>query len=141
MSGGGAVVGLTLDATVAWPGYDWMGVAKAAFEATNRYCACTYGAAGIRCNLVAAGPISTTAAKSIPAFGRFAEWGQHAPLGWNQADPDPGGEGLRGVAVGLVPGDDGGDRPRRRRLPLLGGLTVRAGNRADSLSGVGVSPM
>ena len=89
MSDGGAVVGLTLDASVAWPGYDWMGVAKAAFEATNRYCACAYGAAGIRCNLVAAGPISTTAAKSIPAFARFAEWGQHAPLGWDQADPTP----------------------------------------------------
>ena len=89
MPGGGAVVGLTLDASVAWPGYDWMGVAKAAFEATNRYCAQSYGAAGIRCNLVAAGPISTTAAKSIPAFGRFAEWGQHAPLGWNQTDPTP----------------------------------------------------
>ncbi len=87
MGAGGSVVGLTLDASVAWPGYDWMGVAKAAFEATNRYCAHAFGPAGIRCNLVAAGPIRTTAAKSIPAFGRFAEWSEHAPLGWDQADP------------------------------------------------------
>lgn len=89
MRDGGAAVGLTLDASVAWPGYDWMGVAKAAFEATNRYCACAYGPAGIRCNLVAAGPINTTAAKSIPAFERFTEWGSRAPLGWNQSDPTP----------------------------------------------------
>ncbi|GAB77426.1 Enoyl-[acyl-carrier-protein] reductase [NADH] [Austwickia chelonae] len=89
MPAGGAVVGLTLDAKVAWPGYDWMGVAKAAFEATNRYCASSYGPQGIRCNLVAAGPIRTTAAKSIPAFARFAEWGEHAPLGWDMTDPTP----------------------------------------------------
>ncbi|WP_116113590.1 enoyl-ACP reductase FabI [Austwickia chelonae] len=89
MSSGGSVVGLTLDASVAWPGYDWMGVAKAAFEATNRYCAASYGSQGIRCNLVAAGPIRTTAAKSIPAFARFAEWGEHAPLGWDMTDPTP----------------------------------------------------
>ncbi|MBW3087031.1 Enoyl-[acyl-carrier-protein] reductase [NADH] [Austwickia sp. TVS 96-490-7B] len=89
MPQGGAMVGLTLDASVAWPGYDWMGVAKAAFEATNRYCAQAYGPAGIRCNLVAAGPIRTTAATSIPAFGRFAEWGEHAPLGWDETDPTP----------------------------------------------------
>ena len=68
MGPGGSVVGLTLDASVAWTGYDWMGVAKAAFESTSRYCARDLGPLGIRCNLVAAGPISTTAAKSIPAF-------------------------------------------------------------------------
>lgn len=89
MSEGSAVVGLTLDASVAWSGYDWMGVAKAAFESTNRYCARDLGPAGIRCNLVAAGPISTTAAKSIPAFSKFAEWGEHAPLGWDISDPTP----------------------------------------------------
>lgn len=89
MGQGGSIVGLTLDATVAWPGYDWMGVAKAAFESTSRYCARDLGPEGIRCNLVAAGPIRTTAAKSIPAFDRFAQWGDHSPLGWDITDPAP----------------------------------------------------
>lgn len=89
MGPGGAIVGLTLDASIAWSGYDWMGVAKAAFESTNRYCARDLGPEGIRCNLVAAGPISTTAAKSIPAFSKFAQWGEHSPLGWEISDPTP----------------------------------------------------
>lgn len=89
MGPGGSIVGLTLDATVAWSGYDWMGVAKAAFESTNRYLARDMGPKGIRCNLVAAGPIRTTAANSIPAFSRFAEWGAHSPLGWDISDPRP----------------------------------------------------
>jgi meromycolic acid enoyl-[acyl-carrier-protein] reductase len=89
MGPGGAVVGLTFDAQYAWPVYDWMGVAKAAFEATNRYLARDLGPQGIRSNLVAAGPISTTAAKSIPEFSQFAAWGEHAPLGWDVQDPVP----------------------------------------------------
>ena len=56
MSEGGSVVGLTFDARFAWPVYDWMGVAKAAFESTNRYLARDLGPKGIRCNIVAAGP-------------------------------------------------------------------------------------
>ncbi len=85
-----SVVGLTFDASVAWPVYDWMGVAKAAFESTNRYLARDLGARGIRCNLVAAGPIRTTAAKSIPGFSTFEEnWDNKAPLGWNVNDPEP----------------------------------------------------
>ena len=74
----------------AWPVYDWMGVAKAAFEATNRYCARDLGPKGIRCNLVAAGPIRTTAAKSIPGFEVFEQpWGERAPPGWDVRDPVP----------------------------------------------------
>ena len=76
MTDGGSVVGLTFDASFAWPVYDWMGVAKAAFESTNRYLARDLGPKGVRCNLVAAGPIRTTAAKSIPGFEQFEEsWG------------------------------------------------------------------
>lgn len=93
MGPGGSVVGLTLDASVAWTGYDWMGVAKAAFESTSRYCARDLGPKGIRCNLIAAGPIATTAANSIPAFSRFAEWGDHAPLGWEISDPSSAARG------------------------------------------------
>lgn len=107
MERGGAVVGLTLDATVAWPGYDWMGVAKAAFESTNRYLARELGPEGIRCNLVAAGPISTTAAKSIPAFQQFAEWGEHAPLGWDVADPKPPAQGCVALLSDWFPATTG----------------------------------
>ncbi len=90
MSRGGSVVGLTFDASVAWPVYDWMGVAKAAFESTARYLARDLGPEGIRCNLVAAGPIRTTAAKSIPAFEVFeSTWGDKAPLGWDVKDAEP----------------------------------------------------
>lgn len=89
MSTGGAVVGLTLDASVAWPVYDWMGVAKAAFESTSRYLARDLGQRGIRCNLVAAGPIRTAAANAIPEFDQFAQWGDRAPLGWDVKDPVP----------------------------------------------------
>ena len=89
MSAGGSVVGLTFDARYAWPVYDWMGVAKAAFESTNRYLARDMGPQGIRCNLVSAGPIRTTAAKSIPGFEQFEEaWGSRAPLGWDVKDAE-----------------------------------------------------
>lgn len=90
MAEGGSVVGLTFDASYAWPVYDWMGVAKAAFESTNRYLARDLGPKGVRCNLVAAGPIRTTAAKSIPGFEQFEEsWDERAPLGWDVGDPVP----------------------------------------------------
>jgi len=87
---GGAIVGLDFDATVAWPIYDWMGVAKAALEATSRYLARDLGPHGVRVNLVSAGPLKTIAAGGIPGFERLADaWGRQAPLGWNVADPLP----------------------------------------------------
>jgi enoyl-[acyl-carrier protein] reductase I len=90
LSPGSSVVGLDFDATVAWPTYDWMGVAKAALESTARYLARDLGAQGIRVNLVAAGPIRTMAAKSIPGFEDFeAVWQDRAPLGWDLDDPGP----------------------------------------------------
>ncbi len=90
MTGGGSLVGLDFDATVAWPAYDWMGVAKAALESTARYLARELGPRGIRVNLVAAGPVRTMAAKSIPGFSRFEDvWGERAPLGWDINDPTP----------------------------------------------------
>jgi enoyl-[acyl-carrier protein] reductase I len=80
----GTVVGLTFDATVAWPAYDWMGVAKAAFESTARYLARELGPDGITVNLISAGPIRTMAAKSIPGFSRFEDtWNDRSPLGWD----------------------------------------------------------
>lgn len=89
MREGGSVVGLTLDAQQAWPVYDWMGVAKAAFESTNRYLARDLGPKGIRSNLVSAGPIATTAARSIPMFEQFEKWGERSPLGWDLRDAEP----------------------------------------------------
>jgi len=87
---GSSIVGLDFDATVAWPKYDWMGVAKAAFESTARYLARDLGPAGIRVNLVAAGPIRTMAAKSIPGFDEFEDvWNTRAPLSWDLDDPVP----------------------------------------------------
>ena len=87
MTNGGNIVGLDFDNSVAWPAYNWMGVAKAALEATNRYLAKDLGSRGIRCNLVAAGPIRTMAAKSIPGFATFEDvWDERAPLGWDVND-------------------------------------------------------
>jgi enoyl ACP reductase len=88
---GGSIVGLDFDnSRVAWPVYDWMGVAKAAFESVARYLARELGPAGIRVNLVAAGPLRTIAAKSIPGFAQFEEaWTERAPLGWDIRDTEP----------------------------------------------------
>jgi enoyl ACP reductase len=87
MTGGGSMVGLDFDARVAWPAYDWMGVAKAALESTSRYLARELGGRGVRVNLVAAGPIRTMAAKSIPGFSKFEDvWADRAPLGWDVND-------------------------------------------------------
>ncbi len=85
----GSVVGLTFDATVAWPVYDWMGVAKAAFESTARYLARELGPEGIRVNLIAAGPLRTVAAKSITGFQQFEDaWAGQAPMGWDVRDTE-----------------------------------------------------
>ncbi len=90
MKNGGSVVGLDFDATHAWPVYDWMGVAKAGLESTSRYLAKYLGPDGVRVNLVAAGPLKTMAAKSIPGFENFTEmWPEKAPLGWDVGDSEP----------------------------------------------------
>ena len=90
MSSGGSLVGLDFDASVAWPVYDWMGVSKAALESVARYLARDLGPRGIRVNLVAAGPIRTMAARSIPGFATFEEaWAARAPLGWDVAAAEP----------------------------------------------------
>ena len=87
MGAGGSFVGLDFDNTVAWPAYNWMGVAKSALESVNRYLAKELGPRGIRSNLVAAGPIKTMAAKSIPGFKKFEDvWDDRSPLGWDVTD-------------------------------------------------------
>ncbi len=90
MKNGGCILGLDFDASKAWPVYDWMGVSKAALESTSRYLAKELGPQKIRVNLLAAGPIRTMAAKSIPGFSAFEDaWSQRAPLGWDVKDSDP----------------------------------------------------
>jgi enoyl-[acyl-carrier protein] reductase I len=90
MPQGGSVVALDFDAAQTWPAYDWMGVAKAALEATCRYLARDLGPRQVRVNLVAAGPLRTLAARSIPGFEVMEQaWGQRAPLGWDVREPDP----------------------------------------------------
>jgi enoyl ACP reductase len=91
LADGSAIVGLDFDnQRQAWPVYDWMGVAKAAFESTARYLARELGPRRIRVNLVAAGPLRTLAARSIPGFGQFeAVWDARAPLGWDIRDTEP----------------------------------------------------
>ena len=87
---GASVVGLDFDASVAWPAYDWMGVAKAALESASRYLARDLGPRGIRVNLVAAGPLRTVAARSIGGFSQMDDlWSAMAPLGWDVDDPEP----------------------------------------------------
>ena len=92
---GGSIVGMDFDAQVAWPGYDWMGVAKAALESASRYLARELGPRGIRSNLISAGPIKTIAANSIPGFEKFEEpWTARAPIGWDNRDPEPAARGV-----------------------------------------------
>jgi enoyl-[acyl-carrier protein] reductase I len=113
---GGGIVSLDFDAQVAWPLYDWMGVAKAALEAVTRYLARDLGGYRIRVNTVSAGPLRTMAAKGIPGFDSLADgWGERAPLGWDTGDPSPVADTIvfllsdlaRGISGELVHVDGG----------------------------------
>jgi meromycolic acid enoyl-[acyl-carrier-protein] reductase len=108
MSAGGAIVGMDFDAQRAWPGYDWMGVAKAGLESCARYLARDLGPRGIRVNLVSAGPLRTMAAKSIPGFEDFQGlWEKRAPLGWNLGDPEPAARGCVALLSDWFPATTG----------------------------------
>ena len=109
MGPGASIVGLDFDnSTNAWPVYDWMGVAKAAFEATARYLARDLGPDRIRVNLVAAGPLRTIAAKSIPGFEKFEEvWNERAPLGWDVKDAAPVASACVALLSDLFPATTG----------------------------------
>lgn len=108
MGPGSAVVGLTFDATVAWPVYDWMGVAKAGLESTSRYLALHLGKHGIRSNLVAAGPLRTMAAKSIPGFEAFEEaWVRRSPLVWSLTDQVPAAKAVLALLSDWFPATTG----------------------------------
>ncbi len=125
MSEGGSVVGLTFDARFAWPVYDWMGVAKAAFESTNRYLARDLGPKGIRCNIVAAGPDPHDRGEVDPRLRALRGGvGEPRPARLGRQRRGARRPGLLCPAVRLVPGDDGRDGARRRWLPRHGGLSA-----------------
>ncbi len=108
MSAGGSIVGLTFDATKAWPVYDWMGVAKAGLESASRYLALHLGKQGIRSNLVSAGPLRTMAAKSIPGFEQFEDaWAERAPLGWDLDDRMPAARAICALLSDWFPATTG----------------------------------
>ena len=103
-----SVVGLTFDASVAWPAYDWMGVAKAGLESCARYLARDLGPRGHRVNLVAAGPLETLAAKAIPGFEELqSTWDTRAPLGWDQTDQEPAARAVVALLSDLFPATTG----------------------------------
>jgi enoyl ACP reductase len=108
VDGGGGIVGLDFDATVAWPAYDWMGVAKAALESTARYLARDLGPRGIRVNLVSAGPLKTLAAKAIPGFEDLdSMWATRSPLGWDNTDQEPTAKAICALLSDLFPATTG----------------------------------
>jgi len=108
LSAGSSVVGLTFDATVAWPAYDWMGVAKAGLESTARYLARDLGPDGIRVNLVSAGPLRTLAAKAIPGFEELdAMWSSRSPLGWDNTDQVPTAKAICALMSDFFPATTG----------------------------------
>ncbi len=103
-----SVVGLTFDASVAWPVYGWMGAAKAALESTSRYLARELGPEGVRVNLVAAGPLRSMAMKSIPGSNQFEEaWEGRAPLGWSVTDTEPAGKAVVALLSDWFPATTG----------------------------------
>ncbi len=108
MGTGGSLVGMTFDATVAWPAYDWMGVAKAGLESCSRYLARDLGPRGIRVNLVSAGPLKTLAAKAIPGFEDLESmWSDRSPLGWDEKDAEPTARGVVGLLSDFFPATTG----------------------------------
>ena len=131
--GGGSIVGMDFDASVAWPVYDWMGVSKAALEAVNRYLARDLGPHGVRVNLVSAGPLETLAARGIPGFRDLVDlWEAQAPLGWDPEDREPVAKTVcwllsdwsKGVSGEIVHVDGGfhamGAPPARQRPEAIG---------------------
>jgi meromycolic acid enoyl-[acyl-carrier-protein] reductase len=108
MQKGGSIVGMTFDATVAWPAYDWMGVAKAGLESCARYLARDLGPQGVRVNLVSAGPLKTLAAKAIPGFeGLESMWSDRSPLGWDEQDNEPAARSVVALLSDFFPATTG----------------------------------
>jgi enoyl ACP reductase len=108
MPDGGSIVGLDFDNSQAWPAYDWMGVSKSALESVSRYLARDLGPRGVRVNLVAAGPLRTMAARSIPGFETWeGMWSHRSPLGWDVRNPEPVASACVALLSDLFPATTG----------------------------------
>ena len=85
MTEGGSIVSMTYyGAEKVVVGYNVMGVAKAALEASTRYLAKDLGTRNIRINAISAGPIQTLSARGIADFGSMLKHNaERAPLGRN----------------------------------------------------------
>ena len=92
MNDEGSVISMTYHGSVkVMDGYNVMGVAKAALEASNRYLAVDLGRRGIRCNCISAGPIKTLAASGVPGLRKvFEVVEEKAPLKRNVSQNDVG---------------------------------------------------
>jgi enoyl-[acyl-carrier protein] reductase I len=88
MTEGGSISTLTyLGSTRVLPGYNVMGVAKAALESSMRYLASELGPKNIRVNAISAGAVKTASARAIKDLSTMLEKGaEHAPLRRN-TDP------------------------------------------------------
>lgn len=140
---GASIVGLDFDASQAWPAYDWMGVAKAALEATSRYLARDLGPRGVRVNLISAGPVATAAASGVPGFAELAvRFQEGAPLGWDIDDPGPIARAVcfllsdwaSGISGELIHVDGGFHAVGAPQLDALGAERAAAGSPEPSPS-------
>ncbi len=82
MTNGGSIIALTyLGSTKAVPGYNVMGVAKAALESSARYLALELGEKKIRVNTISAGPVRTLSAMAVGGIDEmFAHQERKSPL-------------------------------------------------------------
>jgi enoyl-[acyl-carrier protein] reductase I len=92
MTQGGSMLALSYyGAEKAVPGYNVMGVAKAALEATMRYLAMELGQKGIRVNTISGGPLRTMSALAVGGFSDILGWVEKkAPLRRNITGSDVG---------------------------------------------------
>jgi enoyl-[acyl-carrier protein] reductase I len=75
------------------PGYNVMGICKAALEATVRYLAFDMGAQGVRVNALSAGPMRTLAGRAAGVDEMLQLYEHMAPLGRNVTHDEVGASG------------------------------------------------
>lgn len=92
MTSGGSLISMSYyGAEKAVPGYNVMGVAKAALEAATRYLAMELGPKNIRVNAISGGPLRTMSALAVGGFSQILDWVEKkAPLRRNVTGRDVG---------------------------------------------------
>ncbi|MCP4912015.1 MAG: enoyl-ACP reductase [Oligoflexia bacterium] len=96
LNDGASVMAMTYHGSVqVVPGYNVMGVAKAALESSARYLAEDLGRNNIRVNCISAGPIRTLAASGVPGMRKmFDTIEERAPLRKNVSQDDVAGSAV-----------------------------------------------